>query len=778
MQNKRQEQLLAILSERRDWMTSRQLAGLLQVSDRTIRSDVEAINKHTDPPPIESNVRQGYRLCEEARPALASGAETREADIPQTPGARCAYMIQKLLFEVKELNLTMLQSQIYVSGYSIDNDLKRIRKMLEPYSGLKLVRNKECISLKGDEASKRRFYRDLLVAEVQENFLNLNTLAHLYRSFNLIEVKDIFVDVLEEYDYSIHESMFPMLILHAGTSIERMNCANYINMEEGMQGLEDTIEYQIAQTFFDRISKRLHITVHDGEVGMFALVIMGRRASNYTSDFVNYNGKWMNTKKLVAEALEQVYALFGLDFRQDADLVAGLKMHFHGLIERVKNQVRMEDVFVEEIKRKYPLVFEMGIYVLEFLEQRLERPISDVESCYIALHLGAASERMNSVRKYRAVMILPHNQSFSDMCVKKISDMFRERMEVVKAFGYFEEDEVSALDPDLLLSTFPLEHGLDVETVSINLFVDSETESKILQAINRLDKKGFRLEFTSHIGNLIRKEHYHSQVDMDQPEEIIRMLCAGLEKEGLFAAIPAVLAFPAELEPQGQNQQDDTDDCAGAAEQGGDEPVPLEQHGNGQKNQVAKEQGAGSGVHPLPGAVLLVGQLGLIGLTFGIDGGLGVALFILLVAHGSGSSFRICEESGGNGGPTYHRVTVIQDHGLAGSDGPLRLVKSEVDGVRPGLLHSAGLLRHAVADLGPQADRSRKVVTGDEVQIRRREGGAIQAVIAGEYHGVILGPDLLDIEAPTGGGYPQPPPLAQGVVDDAGVGPQDRSALI
>ena len=533
MQNKRQEQLLAILSERRDWMTSRQLAGLLQVSDRTIRSDVEAINKHTDPPPIESNVRQGYRLCEDARPALASGAETREADIPQTPGARCAYMIQKLLFEVKELNLTMLQSQIYVSGYSIDNDLKRIRKMLEPYGGLKLVRNKECISLKGDEASKRRFYRDLLVAEVQENFLNLNTLAHLYRSFNLIEVKDIFVNVLEEYDYSIHESMFPMLILHAGTSIERMNCANYINMEEGMQGLEETIEYQISQTFFDRISKRLHITVHDGEVGMFALVIMGRRASNYTSDFVNYNGKWMNTKKLVAEALEQVYALFGLDFRQDDDLMAGLKMHFHGLIERVKNQVRMEDVFVEEIKRKYPLVFEMGIYVLEFLEQRLGRPISDVESCYIALHLGAASERMNSVRKYRAVMILPHNQSFSDMCVKKISDMFRERMEVLKVFGYFEEDEVSALDPDLLLSTFPLEHRLDVETVSINLFVDSETESKILQAINRLDKKGFRLEFTSHIGNLIRKEHYHSQVDMDQPEEIIRMLCAGLEKEGI-----------------------------------------------------------------------------------------------------------------------------------------------------------------------------------------------------------------------------------------------------
>ena len=56
--------------------------------------------------------------------------------------------------------------------------------------------SRECISLQGDEVSKRRFYRELLVAEVQENFLNLNRLAHLYRHFDLIEVKDIFVKVL------------------------------------------------------------------------------------------------------------------------------------------------------------------------------------------------------------------------------------------------------------------------------------------------------------------------------------------------------------------------------------------------------------------------------------------------------------------------------------------------------------------------------------------------------------------------------------------------------
>lgn len=483
-------------------------------------------------PSIESNMRFGYRLNPEARP-LPAQQEKADGEIPQTPGARCIYIIQKLLFETRSLNLTVLQSQIYVSGYSIDNDLKRIRRMLEPYANLKLVRNKECISLEGDEASKRRFYRDLLVAEVQENFLNLDILAHMYRSFDLIEVKDIFVEVLEEYDYSIHESLFPMLILHAGTSIERMSCSNYVNMEDKEQGLDETIEYQISKTFFERISDRLHIKVKDGEIGMFALVIMGRRASNYTSDFVNFRGRWLNTKKLVTEALEQVYGLFGLDFRQDDDLIAGLKMHMHGLIDRLKNQVTLEDVFLEEIKRKYPLVFEMGIYVVHLLEEQLDVKISDMESGFIALHLGAASERMNSVRKYRAVMILPHNQSFSDMCVKKLSDMFRERMEVVRIFRYFEEDAVAALDADIILSTFPIGHKLDIPTVTINLFVDSETESNVLQALNQLDKKGFQLEFASHIGHLIRKEHYYQNLDLKTPEEIIHFLCSGLTEAGI-----------------------------------------------------------------------------------------------------------------------------------------------------------------------------------------------------------------------------------------------------
>ena len=106
-------------------------------------------------------------------------------------------------------------------------------------------------------------------------------------------------------------------------------------------------------------------------------------------------------------------------------------------------------------------------------------------------------------------------------------------MEIVRKCSYFEEEEIRLLEPDLVLTTFPIEHKLNIPTVSISLFVDPETEASILQALNQLDKKRFRLEFTSHMGHLIRKEHYYQDLDAQTPEEVIRCLCRGLEKEGI-----------------------------------------------------------------------------------------------------------------------------------------------------------------------------------------------------------------------------------------------------
>lgn len=63
MLNKRQEQILAVLSEKNQWITGKSLSAMMKVSDRTIRSDIETINREIEASPIESNVRLGYRIA-------------------------------------------------------------------------------------------------------------------------------------------------------------------------------------------------------------------------------------------------------------------------------------------------------------------------------------------------------------------------------------------------------------------------------------------------------------------------------------------------------------------------------------------------------------------------------------------------------------------------------------------------------------------------------------------------------------------------------------------
>ena len=84
---------------------------------------------------------------------------------------------------------------------------------------------------------------------------------------------------------------------------------------------------------------------------------------------MKFNGRWLNSRKLVQGALDRLNEVFRVDFGKDEDLMAGLKMHFRGLVERTKNKVVLEDIFLEEIKEKYPLIFEMGVYVVAILRK-------------------------------------------------------------------------------------------------------------------------------------------------------------------------------------------------------------------------------------------------------------------------------------------------------------------------------------------------------------------------------------------------------------------------
>lgn len=526
--NKRQERIIAMMNDANEWITGKELSKLLNVSDRTIRSDMDAINRYYDENLIESNLRYGYHLNTEVFRTL--DIELAEP-IPQTPHERCVYIIQELLFEKNELNITSLQDKVFVSEYSIDNDIKRIKKMIEPYPQLKLIRSKNFIHLEGAEESKRKLYKDLLAEETQGNFLNLNNLAALYKDFDLLLIKDILEQTLDKHNYHVREMAFPMLMIHVGIAIERIIRRNYIQTDRKNEELKQSQEYKIAEEFFHAVAKKIRIEIVEDEVALLALLLMGKKGTNYTKDLVSMTHA-MSSDEIVDGMLEVIHSDFDIDFCQDSDLKIGLKMHMQSLMERQMKHVEVSNVYLQEIKRKYPLVFEMGVRVARYLEEQLGEEVNENEIGFLALHLGSAFERANLSGKYRVVMIYPHDQALSNMCVRKVETRFGERMGIVECLNFFEEKAILRIKPDLILTTLPLKHDLDITTIQISLFVNLEDESRIFQALNLLDKKRFQKEFQEGIKGMIEPKFFYTDLEATSSEDVINFMCDRLYEAG------------------------------------------------------------------------------------------------------------------------------------------------------------------------------------------------------------------------------------------------------
>lgn len=527
MLSKRQSHIVDLLNNELKPITGRDLGKTLGVSDRTIRSDVEAINAEYGCELIRANRRSGYYIDHDLM--KAQNISSQEV-IPQTAQQRCVYLIKELLFRSREINLIDLQERVFVSGYSIDNDLRKIRDMIRRYPGLRLVRSRNHIRLSGDEGDKRKLYKELLMEETKGNFVNLSAIADIWKDFDLLKLEDDFTEICEKYDFRISEMEYPLIMLHAGVSIERMLNHNYVS-EEPPEAAEEEggKEYQIADELFARISEIYKVKLVKDEVLRFAGLLKGK--DRLTEEETREETDDM--ERLMGDILELLKQEFDIDLSTDEDFRSGIITHIRLLMKRQQNQVTANDLYLQELKRKYPLVFEMAVRVAQRIEGYCGTRLNENEISFLALHLGAACERMNLSEQYRAVAIIPNSYTMSKPCVDKLMLRFGNRMTVVRVCSFFEEKKIVQDNPDLIITTVPLKHYLGTPTVQISLFLNGEDESKVFQILNYLDKKKYHKDFVSLMERLMRKDLFHIRDSMESREAILNFLCDSLYEKGL-----------------------------------------------------------------------------------------------------------------------------------------------------------------------------------------------------------------------------------------------------
>lgn len=524
MLTKRQNMIMTIMNNQKDWIVGKDLAKLLNVSDRTIRNDIAAINEFYADTMIESNIRKGYRIQGEK---VKRFAEETKKEIPET-GEERRWLILKTLVEHNQVNIYKLADQMCISEFSLENDMNKIRKLLDNYQGLKVIRQSNMLQLSGEEREKRHLYEELISYKISGNLWNLNKVAENFMRFDLLKVKELLKDIFEEFHYQMNEVRIPTLLIHVGVILERNFACHFLKEDEEQQGKYGREEYEISRHFFEKIGARLSLQVREAEICDFAIYLEHGKRKGYCEE-EQLQGL---ASDLVQHIIVEIREHFDIDFSEDREFRLGLEVHTVSLLKRHYANVEIDHTCLEEVKRKYPLIFEMGVWVCKIMEEHLNIIISENEISFIALHLGSAYERANLRRKYRCLLICPHNQTVKDLCIQKIVNRFQDRMEIVDCMSYFEESLIREKNLDLILTTQPVAHALDIETTEISMFFAHTDEAAVFQTLNRLDQIRYRNNFQFFILNLIREEFFTANMTVDEPEKIISDMCDKLYARG------------------------------------------------------------------------------------------------------------------------------------------------------------------------------------------------------------------------------------------------------
>lgn len=524
MLTKRQNMIMTIMNNQKDWIVGKDLAKLLNVSDRTIRNDIAAINEFYADTMIESNIRKGYRIQGEK---VKRFIEETKKEIPET-GEERRWLILKTLVEHNQVNIYQLADQMCISEFSLENDMNKIRKLLDNYQGLKVIRQSNMLQLSGGEREKRHLYEELISYKISGNLWNLNKVAENFMRFDLLKVKELLKDIFEEFHYQMNEVRIPTLLIHVGVILERNFACHFLKEDEEQQGKYGREEYEISRHFFEKIGARLSLQVREAEICDFAIYLEHGKRKGYCEE-EQLQGL---ASDLVQHIIVEIREHFDIDFSEDCEFRLGLEVHTVSLLKRHYANVEIDHTCLEEVKRKYPLIFEMGVWVCKIMEEHLNIIISENEISFIALHLGSAYERANLRRKYRCLLICPHNQTVKDLCIQKIVNRFQDRMEIVGCMSYFEESLIREKNLDLILTTQPVAHALDIETTEISMFFAHTDEAAVFQTLNRLDQIRYRNNFQFFILNLIREEFFTANMAVEEPEKIISDMCDKMYARG------------------------------------------------------------------------------------------------------------------------------------------------------------------------------------------------------------------------------------------------------
>lgn len=493
-----------------EFTTIKELTNSFHVTDRTIRTDIQAINLEIAKYECEILLKRksGYYLMsynKDKFKELQNQIEKQTNVLTfNSLDDRIKYILQKLLYSQDYVILDDLANEVFVSRNTLQNYIKPIKETLETYNLIYVSKPNLGVKVFGNEKDKREcLLNEILCKDTPTYIIGFSKEEQmLFRDIDLFEIQTLVNQLLNKHD--IHASDYDRknLIMHCALMISRVKTENYIPFDVQFP-IQDDI-YELIEQLCIQLENKFDIQITSGEKQYIYLHIASNTHMNIYS---------VNTVKLqnqITKLLEVIYEEYNFDLRQDAILKKDLFNHFSSILSSKNIYMNKKNPLLNTIKTNFPLPFEI---TLTSTAKVFSEALTEDEIGYISLHIGAAIERCftSMYQKKRVVLVCGSGIATTRMLEARLQTFFNSKIVIVNKISYAEFMHYDFANIDFVISTIPIQSdNIPVEIVDFTL-KNTDIE-KISKRLSHMDKKAnfvtkfFDKQLFLHKSNAVTKE--------------------------------------------------------------------------------------------------------------------------------------------------------------------------------------------------------------------------------------------------------------------------------
>jgi lichenan operon transcriptional antiterminator len=466
MLTKKQCELLQLLTQTKEVMSSEQISSRLDLSTKTIQRYVELINQYLEKYDVEIISMRGYgfvlqgnmKVVEELITNLSSDDyDRRIKDITR-------YLLSKEYITIEEIG-----EILSYSTSTLNKLIPEVKKYLALYNLSLISKPYYGVSVAGDELN----IRDLMIdcSFIKNNYDQLCCLIENISEEEFQTIRDATIDFLYTHKIVIADDDVSDLMMRITLIISRckQNCL--------LDSLEYVEEENLIQQLLQDIAVRINILIPLSEVCYLSMYY------DIINSILNDSQSLLqeDISEFVVESLNKMQRIYSKLIIQDS-VRESLILHLNLMMNRLNHKHYSKNGLLQDIKANYILEMNYAITFGKLIEERFHIKVPEDELGYLALYFALSDHKQKKVK--RVIILCNYGIATSQLIREQIKERFPQ-LEVVGIYPLYYLEVVMNQDIDLIISTVALdETKVTKPLIVIKQFLDEDTFSHIKQVID------------------------------------------------------------------------------------------------------------------------------------------------------------------------------------------------------------------------------------------------------------------------------------------------------